>query len=195
MAEVRLPVPENELRFIQKSALNQDEKPAVVLSSAASGNLQMWQAYLERSEGVVSEQSRMVYMVARYPDPYGLKQTSINHTTLRFGTYVTANIAGEPTYSVKIPRHLINENNQVVIAKESDSTLEIKDVSVYRYEYDDAFVVEGLSSGDQIVTTAIENPLNGMKVEIEQEDSGLLSQPVEAEENTNSSTIQANTSK
>ena len=91
IAEVRLPVADNELQFL----IDQGLKSTVNLSGTFAGKELQWQAEIVRSEGVVDDNSRMTYLVAEVKDPYFLNNSNAAHDLpLRFGSYVKAKILG-----------------------------------------------------------------------------------------------------
>ena len=122
IAEVRLPVADNQLKFL----INQGENANVNLVGEFSGEKTLWKAHIARGEGVVDNTSRMTYLVAEITDPYLLKKTqnSENSIPLRFGSYVNASIQGMSLDSVaSVPRYLVDEGKIAVL--DADSTLQL----------------------------------------------------------------------
>jgi multidrug efflux pump subunit AcrA (membrane-fusion protein) len=125
---------------------------------------------------VVDSKSRMTYLVAEIDDPYGL---NTNKNELRFGTYVTAHIEGSNAGNVAIiPRHLIV--NGLVAVMDTDKTLRYKPVTVIRQEGASVVISEGLESGVQVITSALDYPLEGMKLALP-EDKVLQQDSVETD--------------
>jgi RND family efflux transporter MFP subunit len=156
VAEVRLPVADNELQFLKHHGVN----AIVVLTGKYAGKTQRWQATIERSEGVIDSSSRMSYLVARVDDPYAQKSS---HHPLRFGSYVNAAIAGKTIENAAVvPRHLI-QNNHVALYNE-DSTLRYVPISIVREQAGNVIINQGLSNGDQIIISALDYPVEGMKL-------------------------------
>ncbi|MCO4798590.1 MAG: efflux RND transporter periplasmic adaptor subunit, partial [Colwelliaceae bacterium] len=82
IAEVRLPVADNQLQFL----INQGDKATVELVGTYAGIDTIWTAKIARNEGVIDNKSRMSYLVAEIKDPYSLDNNSENKKTpLRFG--------------------------------------------------------------------------------------------------------------
>ena len=75
-AEVRLPLKPSDLTFIPLPAAGHDLDSSieVELSQVFGAQEVRWTASLSRVEGIVDEQSRMHYVVARVSDPYGIKR-------------------------------------------------------------------------------------------------------------------------
>ncbi|GAA0782134.1 MULTISPECIES: efflux RND transporter periplasmic adaptor subunit [Pseudomonadati] len=156
VAEVRLPLADKEIQYLDAKGLN----ATVALVGSFAGNKQAWQGKIVRSEGVVDSKSRMTYLVAEVIDPYGLTS---DKRELRFGTYVTANINGANAGEVAIiPRHLI-VNGQVAIM-DDEQKLRYKDVTMLRQEGAKVVISEGLENGMNLITSALDYPVEGMKL-------------------------------
>ncbi len=166
-AEVRLPLTDIDLAFVslpsatEITASGGADGPGVKLSAIQKGKRQEWQATIVRSEGVVDESSRVTYAVARIVDPYRLRTDG---TPLPMGTFVTAIIDGESLEGiVRVPRDALRGSDQLIFVDE-DSRLRIRAVEIVRSDADYVYVTNGASPGDRIVLTALETPVNGMKV-------------------------------
>lgn len=154
LAEVRLPVAANQLQYLANHGLGAN----VVLSANIAGQAVNWQATIARNEGVIDSKSRMSYLVAEISAPYA------NHTArppLRFGTYVSAKIEGiSLPQATLIPRHLVVRSRVPVL--DQDNKLQFKTVMVSREQGRDAVITKGLTSGDRVITSALDYPLEGM---------------------------------
>jgi RND family efflux transporter MFP subunit len=158
VAEVRLPVPDNQLKFLE----SQGDNANVKLLGDFSGLQQEWLARIARNEGVIDNTSRMSYLVAEVIDPYGLNESK---TPLRFGSYVNASILGiEVTQATLVPNYLVN-NGRVPLLDE-DSKLHYADIEVIRQDGSNVIVSNGLSEGDRIITSAIDYPIDGMALSL-----------------------------
>lgn len=159
-AEIRLPVADNQLRFL----INNGENSQVKLVGSYAGKNVEWQANIIRSEGVVDSKSRMNYLVAELDDPYQLDSPSATaKTPLRFGGYVNANIIGHLIERATIiPRHLV-VNGKVAIL-DGDSKLHYVEIDIARQQGGNVIVVNGLTNGDRLITSALDYPVNGMQL-------------------------------
>ena len=102
VAEVRLPVADNELQFLSNGGINAN----VTFSTQYAGKQTTWQAKIIRSEGVVDQKSRMSYLVAQLATPY-----ANNSQPLRFGSYINATIEGRALdNAIIVPHHLVKNN-------------------------------------------------------------------------------------
>lgn len=160
-AEIRLPVANSELQFLLGNGVGS----TVELTGETMGVNARWQAKIVRTEGVVDDDTRMSYLVARVDDPYHLKSGSAGsqnepQATLAFGSFVVANIAGRKLAdSVRIPRNLI-KNSTVPLYDEGK--LLLKPVTVLRHVGSESVVTSGINNGDLLVTTSLQYPTAGM---------------------------------
>lgn len=162
-AEVRLPIPDQQLAYLNLPQQGQKGTfPDVRLSGIFAGEPKEWFGKLVRTEGVVEENNRLTYLVAEINDPYGLE--SNRETPLRFGTFVKAEIAGvEREGLITLPRQALYYGNKVLtLVKENE--IELVEVKLARTESNTIFISEGLEDGQEIITTPVQNPVNGMKV-------------------------------
>jgi len=160
IAEVRLPVADNQLQFL----VNQGENAKVNLNGTYAGTVKVWQANIVRSEGVIDNKSRMSYLVAEIKDPYALTEDN-NETPLRFGSYVNANVLGmEIAQATLLPRYLV-VNDKVAILN-ADSKLHYVAIDIVRQEGANVIVSNGLAAGDQLIVSALDYPIDGMSLSL-----------------------------
>ena len=167
-AEVRLPLPDHELAFVAlpgpgtlPDAGDATGLP-VVLQAPRRNLIARREARITRTEGVVDDRSRVTYAVARLDDPYALASDGL--APLPIGTFVQARIAGE-TFSdvIRVPRSALRGANTLLFV-DADNRLRVRDVEVLRTDSDFAYLAGGARAGERICLTAIEAPVNGMKV-------------------------------
>lgn len=166
-AEVRLPLTDQDLAFIDLpdaravAATGEAEGQAVMLSAIQKGERREWKARIVRSEGVVDENSRVTYAVARVDDPYGFETES---APLPMGTFVVASIDGvSPGELIRVPRSTIRGSNQLIFV-DADNRIRIREVDVFRFDADYAYLRDTDLIGERVVVTSLENPINGMLV-------------------------------
>lgn len=160
VAQIRLPVTNNDLQYL----INAGVGARVELSGEANGQKHVWIGSIARTEGVIDNDTRMSYLVANVQDPY-LLQTQSNAQVMPFGTYVVAEVQGiEILQSVEISRSFIKDGKVAVF---HEGTLAFKAVEVLRNAEGISIVTEGLATGDQIILTALDFPVEGMEVEIQ----------------------------
>jgi RND family efflux transporter MFP subunit len=179
-AEIRLPVADNQLEFL----VNQGVNAKVNLVGTYAGKATQWSAIIKRNEGVIDNKSRMGYLVAELNDPYQLKnktkQTKHQSTPLRFGSYVNAKIVGNNiAQATMVPRHLVI-NGKVAIL-DIDSKLHYVAIDIIRQQGSNVVVANGLAHGDRLIVSALDFPVNGMKLALVNDATQLEEKEVEVE--------------
>ncbi|WP_206485123.1 efflux RND transporter periplasmic adaptor subunit [Thalassotalea sp. G2M2-11] len=175
IAEVRLPVPDNQLQYL----VEQGNQATVNLVGTYAGEETTWVASIARSEGVIDKQSRMSYLVAQITDPYALRSDATK-TPLRFGSYVNAQILGvELTKATKLPRYLVKNGQVAILNKESK--LQYVDIDIARQDGGDVIVSDGLTSGDRLIISALDYPVDGMKLALPTDSESELESENEVE--------------
>lgn len=169
-AEVRLAIPENKLSYLNLPGAFQSgdtEQASVALSYTLDGEQFEWDAQLVRTEGVLDQRSRSLFVVAQLHDPYGLYRTRrAAFTPLRFGMFVDAIVEGRNVADViSVPRSVIRPGNMVWIVDDSNRLQERK-VSLLRTDGAEIFVTDGLHEGDRVSLTSVGPVLPGTRVDI-----------------------------
>ena len=160
-AEVRLPLTDLDLAFVDLASAADGNGPSVTLSAVQRGQLQEWAGTIVRTEGVVDERSRVTYAVAAIDDPYRRNDAGV---PLPVGTFVTARIEGSTLEGVvRVPRAAIRGSDQLVFV-DDESRLRIRSVEVIRSDEQFAYIRGGASEGERIVATPLDVPVNGMAV-------------------------------
>jgi len=180
-AEVRLPLTDRDLAFVdlpyaaEITASGESEGPDVVLSAEQRGQLVEWHAKIVRSEGVVDESSRVTYAVAKVEDPYALDS---EHEPLPMGTFVTASIEGVAMQGLlRVPRHALHGSDQLLFV-DSENRLRIRSVNIVRADAEYAFISGGAEAGERVILTAMESPINGMPVRVNDDTVGSVSEKI-----------------
>ena len=170
-AEVRLPLTDLDLAFVDLPdataimASGRADGPAVTLTAVQKGRPESWTARIVRTEGVVDENSRVTYAVARIDDPYALRAAG---KVLPVGTFVAATIQGLVAENVmRVPRRAVRGSNELVFVDE-DNKIQIRSVEIMRSDAEYSYLRGGASEGERIVVSALEAPVNGMSVRTEE---------------------------
>ncbi len=168
-AEVRLSLTDQDLAFVDLpnaadiSASGAANGPPVTLTAVQKGREVSWSANIVRTEGVVDESSRVTYVVARIDDPYALQSA---RPVLPVGTFVTATIEGAMVEDViRVPRNALRGSDQLIFVDDQDR-LRIRTIDILRSDADFVYLSAGVEAGERVVLTAIEMPVNGTKVRV-----------------------------
>ena len=167
IAEVRLPITQNDLQYLDLTKLRAGLPLEVVLQTQLGGETVSWAAVITRSEGVFDADTRVLYLVAQVADPYGLQRGAEGaQVPLMMGTFVSAQIAGRPGGDLSVvPRQSIYRGETIWLV-DDDSTIRPARVDVVRADENFFYISDGLMEGDRYCATAVEQPLPGMKVRV-----------------------------
>jgi len=156
-ADISLPV--EKLKWLDLPGKNSQGSPVRVWSGpvAHEGKIISLQSELDK-DGL------MARILIEINDPMGLKKEK---TPLLLADFVRADIKGKKLENViQIPRSSLRENNQVFIAT-ADNSLHIQPVSVLWKNSDFVFIDKGLADGEQIITSTVSTPIEGMALKID----------------------------
>jgi len=170
-AEVRLPVPDRELSFLDiklgsraaRSPETNGTGPLVRLQADFAGGEQTWQGRIVRTEGEIDPRSRMVNVVARVEDPYGAEPP------LAVGLFVSAEILGRSVESaIVLPRTALREDaqGQRVLVIDDEERLRFRPVEVLRTERDRVIIGAGLAPGERVCVSPLGAVVDGMQVRV-----------------------------
>jgi RND family efflux transporter MFP subunit len=167
IAEVRLPVTQNDLQYLELDKLRSGVPLNVELKAEFGGETASWPALVTRTEGVFDAETRVLYLVAQVPDPYGL-ETGAQGTAvpLLMGTFVSAEIDGRSGGDLfVVPRQSIYRGETIWLV-DDNSTIRPSTVDIVRSDEQYFYVSGGIVEGDRYCATAVEQPLPGMKVRV-----------------------------
>lgn len=167
-AEVRLPISPKDLPFtpFQNQAIL-DNQPALIRDGLASSpeTAAQWEAELVRTEGIIDESSRELFLVARIPDPYGLKNKKT--TPLRVGQPVRAEIAGNTLNGVYvIPRSSLRGPFEAVLVNNETLEIQRQKIQALWTDEDNLIIDHPLPENHSLVTSRLAFAANGSVIEI-----------------------------
>lgn len=168
-AEVRLPLPDRDLAFVNlpQPGRKQGPRPQVRFFGDVSGERGSWTGEIVRTEGVIEESTRLTYAVARIQDPYGLLDME-RSVPLPMGTYLRAEIRGRSSAGlIELPRSALRDGDRLFIADEDDR-LAIREVDVVRSTPQRVYLGEAVEPGERVITTAIAAPIEGTRLNVRQ---------------------------
>jgi RND family efflux transporter MFP subunit len=165
MAEVRLPIPQTRLAYLDLPEVASDTDGGLIdLYTDVGGTINHWSARLHRSEGVFDERSRALFAVARIDDPYALN--SPGREPLRIGTFVNASIQGRAMPGlVALPRYVLRAGDMVAVV-DDNKLVRNRKVTTLRAGGDFIYVSSGLENGDLVILTALDSALTGAEVAV-----------------------------
>ena len=166
-AEVRLPVPDQDLALLDAPMLHSgsgvDAGPSVAFTARFGGNEHLWEGRVVRTEGIIDPETRCVILVARVDDPYGQDDMSARPPLLA-GLFVDAVIEGrELPSAITLPREALRSNERVFVLG-NEGVLEIREASVITGDADTVVLVGGVEPGERVVVSPVELPVDGMSL-------------------------------
>lgn len=164
--EVRLPLTDAQMGQLGLPvAFNAKDKfsaPPVELSARVAGMNRIWKGYIARTDAAIDQSTRLYFAIAEVDDPYGA--AALNGAPLAVGLFVNASIAGQSLDNAYIiPRAALRPGNKVYVVAE-DETLSLRNVDVISSDASRAILVSGVAKGEQVVTSPITDPKEGMVV-------------------------------
>ncbi|QKK03513.1 MAG: efflux RND transporter periplasmic adaptor subunit [Pseudomonadota bacterium] len=167
VAEVRLPLPDRDLSFVNLPRPGRDDQPgpSVELFAEVGGQRGSWRGEVVRTEGVVEETTRLTYAVVRIEDPYGLLGSD-QPVPLPMGTYVRAEIEGRSAAGlIELPREALRDGDRLFIA-DAENRLQIRPVTVVRKTPQRVYLADSIESDERVITTAITTPVPGTRLNV-----------------------------
>ena len=169
-AEVRLPVPDSELAYLDLPHLYRgnnaeaEDGPAVELHAEFAGGRHTWQGRVVRTEGEIDPRTRMVSVVARVPNPYAPSEDG--RPPLAAGLFVEAEILGRSDEQVFVlPRAALREDGRVLVV-DAEDRLRWRKVELARTDREQIVVRGGLEAGERICVSALESAAEGQQVRV-----------------------------
>ena len=164
-AEVRLPLSAEDLPFIDLPGEGEHAPVPLTLTDALRTDSEyQWQARIVRSEGVLDETSRELFVIARIDDPYGLVH---DKPRLRVGQPVRAHIEGRVLKDVFVlPRKSLRSPTEVLLVNPEDSTIQRTDIApIWSDETHVIVRHDQLPDGWLLVVSRLPFAANGAKVD------------------------------
>lgn len=163
-AEVRLPLTQADLRYIELPQPGQPASLPVSLTASLGGEVHTWWGTIVRSEGVFDETRRVLHVVAEIVDPYDTAGNG--KTPARVGTFVSAEIRGREGGALfVVPRSALHRGDTVWVV-DQDLRIQPRSVNVVRTSERSAFIDGGIENGDRYCLNPPDQPLPGMKVRL-----------------------------
>lgn len=183
-AEIRLPIPDEELAFFDTPMQFRGETaraagPPVVISAEFAGRRHQWDGTVVRMEGEIDPMSRMVYAVARVQNPYG-RGANPDRPPLGIGMFIEAEILGKRYPDVAVlPRTAMHGENRIAIV-DDENRLRFRRVEILRIASDQVYIQSGIEAGERVCLSALETQVDGMEVRVlESSPSGTVVQEEE----------------
>ena len=170
-AEVRLPIPEEDLAFLDlplgKGAESGEEAgPKANLSGSLGGRFHVWEGRIVRTEGRIDTRSRMIYAVVEVDDPYHRRSKLAVNPPLAVGLFVDCEIEGRTDENTAtLPRRALRSRNEVWVV-DAEGKLRVRKVVVLRAGREEAVIGSGLKAGERVIVSSLDAVVDGMAVRL-----------------------------
>ena len=159
-AEVRLPITEQEVEFLDRRTKRQH---FVTLTRQNDASNTRWIARLARVEENINPSSRLLYVVAEIKEPF---EGSAQQPALRRGTYLKAEIEGRSVQNAyTLPRYALRGSNTLYVLNK-ENKLQTRTVEILKSDSKQVIIGEGLQPGERIAISPIAYYVEGMPVEV-----------------------------
>ncbi len=172
-AEIRLPLADRQLAYLDLPGIRGDVAgeggPRVLLRANFAGKERTWVGQIVRTEGEIDAQSRMVHVVARVEDPYGIDSGEAPAqgdaaAPLAVGMFVRAEIEGHVLRDVVVvPRAAIRDGEALLVI-DGDDRLRRLPIEILRIDREEVMLRAELGAEDRVVVSPIQVVIDGMKV-------------------------------
>ena len=158
-AEVRLPIPDRELAFLDiplpatSGAVDGAAGPRVIFTAPYAGNARRWTGHIVRVEAAIDAKSRMIHAVARFDELPPLMDSPrwAISTPPAVGLFVEAEILGRRFDNViALPREALRGRANSVLIVDAEGRVEKRSVSVARVARDEVLIESGLAPGERV---------------------------------------------
>lgn len=162
--EIRLPLKNSELAFIDLPEREMSSFPRVTIENSLGLDSQYWHATVVRTAGAIDEVSQQLYVTAQITrelrDGHGESRRP-----LKIGQFVNARIEGRTIdKAIVIPNSAIYQGSYLYLVR--DGLLLRKEIKIAWQNDDEALISSGIKGGDQLVLTPLGQVSSGTLVKV-----------------------------
>lgn len=160
-SEVVIPIPIDELPWLQINQRNRNNPTPAIVSITTSAKHFTWLGEVDRILANVDEQGRMSRIVVTINAPYSTHP----ELPLQLGMFVDVELQGITIKDAfAVPRSAIRDDNAVWLI-DSKQRLHMQAITVVRKESQQV-VITGITNEDYVITSAISGAAEGMKLRL-----------------------------
>ena len=167
VVQVRLPLTTNQLVALAVPIGYQgtaDGGLATTLTAEIGGLIHRWQGTLTGLDASIDPTTRTVYGTVIIEDPYS-ETSSAEYMPLAVGLYVDAEVEGRLVVdAVQIPSAGLRAGDKIFVLT-GEGLLDIRQADVVHRSRSTALLSAGVEPGEQVIVSAIRNPVRGMRLQ------------------------------
>lgn len=133
----------------------------VTFQAEVAGEQQSWQGKLVRLDASIDPETRMLFGIAEVQDPYG-SGAAKSGMPMAVGLFVEAQISGKQLPEATIVSIEALRAGDMIYLIDDQGLLEMRRVDVAHKSEKNAVITGKLKPGEQVITSAIRNPVSGM---------------------------------
>lgn len=164
---VEATVPLSKVRWLHFPREGQDRGSDVhVRNRSAWEKGEFRKGYLYKLVGTLEDKTRMAKVLVSVPDPLAHDKKNRDKPKLMIESFVEVNILAEPLEDViRLSRDYVRKNETAWVMK--NNKLRIRDLSIMFRDSKYAYIKDGISENDSIVTTNLTTVVDGAALRIE----------------------------
>ena len=167
VVQVRLPLTTNQLVALAVPIGYQgtaDGGLSTTLTATLGGAVHRWQGTLTGLDAAVDPATRTVYGTVIIEDPYSETSSAVD-MPLAVGLYVDAEVEGRLMVdAVQIPSAGLRAGDKIFVLT-GEGLLDIRQADVVHRSRSNALLSAGVEPGEQVIVSAIRNPVRGMRLQ------------------------------
>lgn len=171
-AEIVVPMENEDLNWFSVPGFTTTKHPGAeaMVKSRVAGREMTWSGRVERVEGKIDTETRMVNVVIRVPNPYATRPP------LSVGQFVEVEIDGETlSNATVIPRAALHDRNTVWAVDPEENRMHFRTVDIARMDERGVVITDGLKASDRVVVSPLKAATDGMRVRYVNTDNGTQS--------------------
>lgn len=170
---VEATVPVSKLRWLSFPRSDEERGAEVRIKNRSAWPEGVFRkGYLYRLVGSLEERTRLARVLISVPDPLAYDTEDEELPVLMMGAYVEANINAREVVDVfRLKRDYIRKNETVWVMK--DGKLQIREVEILLKDAKYAYIREGLTEGEKVVTTNLSTVVDGVRLRLESDTSAV----------------------
>ncbi len=164
---VEATVPVSKLRWLSIPDDGTQGSEVIVRNRTAWNEDEYRTGYIHKLLGSLEGQTRMARVLVSVPDPHAYHDDSADKPRLMIGSFVEASIKGNQLSDViRLNRDYLRGNETVWVME--NGKLDIRNVDIVLQDATYAYISDGLTQQDQIVTTNLSSPTQGAPLRLEE---------------------------